>query len=167
MRKSGRHARDAGYSGEILKKQDPELYEKAESLPALFDEAMANDFNTAQVIGYIFTLQRNLQRFLDKYGRKNLKGPAAQLAQKAADALCKYCNTLGLLTLSPRIFLDLQRRLKLKKTGVTEEDLNELIALRNKARQEKNFAEAEPDQARTRGKKHPARRLPRGNEVAG
>ncbi len=26
--------RDAGYSGEILKKQDPELYEKAESLPA-------------------------------------------------------------------------------------------------------------------------------------
>ncbi len=140
-RAAGPHG--AGYSGETLEKQDPELYEKTESLPALFDEAMENDFNTAQAIGYIFTLQRNLQRFLDKYGRKNLKGPAAQLAARAADTLCKYCNTLGLLTLSPQIFFDRQRKLKLKKTGIGEQDLNELIALRNKARQEKNFAEAD------------------------
>jgi cysteinyl-tRNA synthetase len=132
-----------GYSREILEKQDSELYEKTESLSALFDEAMENDFNTAQAIGYIFTLQRNLQRFLDKYGRKNLKGPAAQLAARAADVLCRHCNTLGLLTLSPGLFLDRQRRLKLKKTGISEQDLNVLIALRNKARQEKNFAEAD------------------------
>jgi cysteinyl-tRNA synthetase len=136
-------AQIAEYSDEILKKQDAELYEKAESLRALFLEAMDNDFNTAQAVGYIFALQRNLQRFLDTFGRKNLKGPAAHLAMKAADAMSKQCNALGLLMLEPEVFLDQQRRLKLKTTGVSEKDLNDLIALRHKARQEKNFAEAD------------------------
>jgi cysteinyl-tRNA synthetase len=134
---------EAQYSGEALGKQDSELYEKTMALPALFDEAMANDFNTAQAIGHIFALQRNLQRFLDKFGRKNLKGAAAQLAKMAADALLKYCNILGLLTLAPQTFFDEQRKLKLKTTGISEKDLEELIALRHKARQEKNFAEAD------------------------
>ncbi len=133
----------AGYPGEVLKLQDPDLYEKAESLPTLFREAMDNDFNTAQAIGYIFALQRALQRFLDRFGRKNLKGPAACLAAMAAGALSKQCNTLGLLMLEPDDFLDRQRRLKLKTTGVSEQELNDLIALRDKARQEKNFAEAD------------------------
>ena len=77
-------AQSAEYSGEVLKQQDAELFEKAESLRALFLEAMDNDFNTAQAVGYIFALQRNLQRFLDTFGRKNLKGPAAHLARMAA-----------------------------------------------------------------------------------
>jgi len=136
-------AEGAGSSDESLKKEDPELYEKTESLSALFAEAMNNDFNTAQAVGYIFALQRNLQRFLDKFGRKNLKGPAAQLARKAADSLSKHCHILGLLTLEPGVFLDQQRRLKLKTTGISEEELNNLIALRHKARHEKNFGEAD------------------------
>ena len=134
---------DAEHPGEILEKQDPELYEKTSALPASFEEAMANDFNTAQAIGLVFALQRNLQRFLDKFGRKNLKGPAAQLAQMAAGTLLKHCNTLGLLMLAPWAFFDQQRKLKLKTTGIGEQELNELIVLRHKARQEKNFAEAD------------------------
>ncbi|MCE5335059.1 MAG: cysteine--tRNA ligase [Desulfobacteraceae bacterium] len=134
---------DAQFTEDVLKKQDPELYEKAVSLPAAFRESMDNDFNTAQAIGYIFALQRNLQRFLDKFGRKNLKGAAAVLARRAADTLTGQCNILGLLTLAPGDFFETQRRLKLKSTGVTEEELNEFIELRHKARQEKNFAEAD------------------------
>ncbi len=136
-------AQSTEYSGEVLKQQDAELFEKAESLRALFLEAMDNDFNTAQAVGYIFALQRNLQRFLDTFGRKNLKGPAAHLARMAAGTMSKQCNTMGLLMLEPEVFLDQQRRLKLKTTGVSEQELNDLIALRHKARQEKNFAEAD------------------------
>ena len=136
-------AQSAEYSDEILKQQDADLFEKAASLRALFLEAMDNDFNTAQAVGYIFALQRNLQRFLDTFGRKNLKGPAAHLARMAAGTMSKHCNALGLLMLEPEVFLDQQRRLKLKTTGVSEKDLNDLIALRHKARQEKNFAEAD------------------------
>jgi cysteinyl-tRNA synthetase len=134
---------DAEHPVEIVEKQDPELYEKVAALPESFEEAMANDFNTAQAMGNIFALQRNLQRFLDKFGRKNLKGPAAKLAGMAAGALLKYCNTLGLLMLAPGTFFDLQRKLKLKTTGISEQDLEALIELRHKARQEKNFAEAD------------------------
>lgn len=136
-------ATGAGGAEDVLKKQDPELYEKTASLPEAFDEAMNNDFNTAQAIGYIFALQRNLQRFLDTFGRKNLKGPAAALARTAADSLSRHCRMLGLVTLEPDRFFDEQRRLKLKSTGVSEEELNRLIALRHQARQEKNFAEAD------------------------
>jgi cysteinyl-tRNA synthetase len=45
--------------------------------------------------------------------------------------------------IEPQIFLDQQRRLKLKTTGISEEELNDLIALRHKARREKDFAEAD------------------------
>ncbi len=134
---------DTSFPDEVLREQDREVFEKLETLPSLFNEAMLNDFNTAQAIGYIFALQRNLQRFLDGFGRKKLKGPAAQLAVSSADSLYKHCRTMGLLMLEPKDFFDRQRKLKLKKTGITEQELNSLISLRNKARLEKNFAEAD------------------------
>jgi cysteinyl-tRNA synthetase len=61
----------------------------------------------------------------------------------AAGEMSNQCNTLGLLMLEPEVFLDQQRKLKLKTTGISEQELNDLIALRHKARQEKNFAEAD------------------------
>jgi cysteinyl-tRNA synthetase len=140
-----RSAKDgsSNYPDDALKKQDVELYEKLESLPALFSEAMNNDFNTAQAVGYIFALQRNLQRFLDKFGRKNLKGPSARLAALSADSLVKHCRVMGLLMLEPEVFFERQRKLKLKTTGISEEELNDLIAQRHQARADKNFAEAD------------------------
>jgi len=144
VRERAPEAADSGaFPEEALKKLDPELFEKAASLPDLFNEAMANDFNTAQAIGYIFVLQRNLQRFLDSFGRKNLKGASSALANRAAGVLLKQCNILGLMACEPEEFFDRQRRLKLKTTGVSEEELDALIELRTKARQEKNFAEAD------------------------
>lgn len=136
-------AEPAEYPEEVLKKLDAELYEKAVSLPDAFNEAMSNDFNTAQAMGYIFALQRNLQRFLDAFGRKNLKGAAALLARRSAQALLKQCNMLGLLTREPELFFDEQRRLKLKTTGINEDELYALIDLRHKARLSKDFSEAD------------------------
>ncbi len=67
------------FSEEAVKKPDPELYEKTAALPDAFNEAMANDFNTAQAIGYVFALQRNLQRFLDSFGGKTSRAPRPSL----------------------------------------------------------------------------------------
>jgi len=131
------------YPEDVQKKLDTELYDKTVSLPDACNEAMSNDFNTAQAIGYIFALQRNLQRFMDTFGRKNLKGPSAVLARRSAEALVKQCNMLGLLTREPGVFFEEQRNLKLKATGINESELNELIERRNKARLAKDFAEAD------------------------
>ena len=149
-------------SEEALKKQDPDLFEKTRSLAGSFEEAMSNDFNTAQAIGYIFALQRNLQRFLDSQGRKDLKGPAAALAREAADALLKQSNILGLLMIDPEVFLDRQRRLKLKATGLSEEELDRLIEMRHQARQDKNFAEADRIRKELEEKRIQLEDLPRG-----
>jgi len=126
-----------------LQSQDKELYDAVETLPQAFHEAMDNDFNTAQAIGYIFGLQRHLQRFLDRFGRKKLKGAAAGLAQKGTALLKQYSQVLGLLTRDPRLFLDEQRKLKLKSTGLSEQEIEQSIELRKKAREEKNFGEAD------------------------
>lgn len=132
-----------GYGEGVLKGQDAELWEAVETLPNLFHEAMDNDFNTAQAIGHLFALQRHLQRFLDRFGRKKLKGPAAALARKASSALRDHARILGLLTRDPEVFEHEQRSLKIQSTGMTEEEVERLIRLRRKARQEKNFAEGD------------------------
>ncbi len=128
---------------QALKAQDAELWEVVQRLPAEFEEAMDNDFNTAQAIGYLFGLQRHLQRFLDRFGQKRIKGPASALARGAASQLVEHSRALGLLERDPIGFMDEQRKLKLVETGLTEEEVQSFINLRDEARRAKNFAEAD------------------------
>ncbi|MHC1745443.1 MAG: cysteine--tRNA ligase [Syntrophobacteraceae bacterium] len=134
---------DTGLPDKQLQGQDAELWQEVQDLPEAFREAMENDFNTAQAIGRLFSLQRNLQRFLDRFGQKKLKGPAAALAQLAASRLRNHAGVLGLLVRTPAGFLEEQRKLKLKSKGIQEEDVIRLIEQRNAARQQKNFDEAD------------------------
>ncbi len=126
-----------------LQNQDPELFDLIAALPGAFDDAMNNDFNTALAIGHLFTLQRRLQRFLDQFGQKKLKGPGAVLAQRGAATLQENARVLGLLARDPQVFFEEQRKLKLKSTGMTEEEVQGLIELRRQARLAKNFAESD------------------------
>ncbi len=126
-----------------LMSQDRELFEKIRSLPDQFREAMDNDFNTAQALGHLFDLQRGTQRFLDKFGRKKLKGPASFLARQAADALRTHAEVLGLLTRKPETFFQELRQRKLSAKGISEETVRSLIEQRNQARKEKDFEQAD------------------------
>lgn len=134
---------DAKVQEKALQSQDAELYAEAAALPAAFDEAMNNDFNTAQAIGYLFNLQRHLQRFMDGFGQKKLKGPAAVLAQKSAAALREHSAILGLLQRDPETYLEEQKMLKVKALGLSVEEVEDLIRRRHEARQNKDFAEAD------------------------
>jgi cysteinyl-tRNA synthetase len=127
----------------VLRDQDPELHDLVGGLAGAFEEAMNNDFNTAQAIGHLFTLQRRLARFLDQFGQKKLKGGNAILAQRGAAKLQEYAQVLGLLTRAPQVFFDEQRKLKLKTTGMTEAEVEQLIELRQQARRAKDFAESD------------------------
>ncbi len=128
---------------QALAKQDPELSQRSTELAGRFKEAMDNDFNTAQALGHLFDLQRRLQRFLDRFGNKKLKGPAALLALQAARELRQHAAILGLLTREPDQFEREQRALKLDQTGFTEEQVEERIEARKQARKAKDFAEAD------------------------
>jgi cysteinyl-tRNA synthetase len=134
---------DSKIKDKTLRSQDEELFARNQQLPDIFREAMNNDFNTAQSVGYLFDLQRHLQRFLDRFGKKKLKGVAAALARQSIDIIVEFGGVLGLLDRDPQEFLKEQRSLKLKEIGMTEEDVEKCIEGRNTARANKDFQESD------------------------
>jgi cysteinyl-tRNA synthetase len=130
-------------SDQALAALDSELFEKTSGLAELFTAAMDNDFNTAQAIGYLFDLQRSLQRFLDKLGQKKLKGAGAHLACRAGHALVFHAGVLGLLAREPEQFMLELRHLRLGQTGMTEAEVEAEIQRRQNARSRKDFAQAD------------------------
>jgi cysteinyl-tRNA synthetase len=134
---------EARIADHALRNQEQELFDLAAALPEAFEEAMNNDFNTALAIGHLFTLQRRLQRFLDQFGQKKLKGASAFLAQRVAVKLQEYAGLLGFLTRDPQVFFEEQRKLKLSSTGMSEADVEGLLECRRQARLAKDFAEAD------------------------
>jgi cysteinyl-tRNA synthetase len=134
---------DAVITDQQLQRQDPELFTRLVEWPGAFQEAMDNDFNSAQAIGHLFDLQRHLRRFLDRFGARKLKGPAALLAQRASGVLREHAAVLGLLNRDPHAYLLEQRRLKLKTTELSEQEVEQFIQLRHEARKAKDFAGAD------------------------
>ncbi len=126
-----------------LKAQDPDLHQEISVFPDAFDDAMRNDFNTAQALGYVFGLQRHLQRFLDRFGQKMLKGNAAVLARKGATLLRTHAGIMGLLARDPQDFFEEQKDLKLKALGITREEVERFVEMRNEARKAKDFARSD------------------------
>jgi len=104
---------------------------------------MRNDFNTAQALGYVFGLQRHLQRFLDRFGQKMLKGNAAVLARKGVTLLRTHAGIMGLLAREPQEFFEEQKDLKLKVLGITREEVERFVEMRNEARKAKDFARSD------------------------
>ncbi len=82
-----------------------------------FNEAVDDDFNTADGIAVIFDLIREINTNVDEKTAK-------QTLQEVYDLFIELTSVLGLLG---------------KKEGILEEDIEKLIEERQKARKEKNF----------------------------
>jgi len=119
-----------------------EVLEKVSAARHGFGEAMKDDFNTARALGYLHDLARMLNRVLaDKGFRKN---PAATaLLGQGEDCLLTAGEVLGLLRVKPAKYFDHQRRRFLRSKGMEEEQVLGLIARREAARKEKNWALAD------------------------
>jgi cysteinyl-tRNA synthetase len=97
-----------------------------------FRNEMDDDFNTPRAAALIFDEVRSLNRRLDE---KNLKG----LGSRAA-ALRLMCGTLGL---TAEGYLERKQERWLKKGMMARAEIEDLIALRDRARSEKNWSEAD------------------------
>jgi cysteinyl-tRNA synthetase len=113
-----------------------------ESFQARFEEAMDDDFNTAQALGYFFDLQTYLNSLLNlSKGRPTEE--ILSLLKKGSEYFSKMGWIFGLFRDDSESYLNEQRKAGLKKLTVSEEEILKLIEERNAARKEKNWKRAD------------------------
>jgi cysteinyl-tRNA synthetase len=118
---------DYSRAGKILKDTVESFHEK-------FTEAMDDDFNTALALGYVFELIREVNRFFDGKpgGMKDM-----ELIVKAHDHLKEAGNVLNLFSRMPREwYLSL---MKIRRIGLSEQDICDKIRQRQEARHRKEW----------------------------
>ncbi len=109
-------------TSDTISETETALLKEAEGFTAKFEEAMDDDFNTADAIAAIFELV--------KFVNSNTDGEKSAVFLKALkDQIVKLSDICGLLVE--------------KKTEDLDVDIEELIAARQAARKEKNFARAD------------------------
>jgi cysteinyl-tRNA synthetase len=119
-----------------------EIRQTIESFQIRFEEAMDDDFNTAQALGYFYDLQRYLNIFLDIS-----KGhPTEEIISMLKQGLNHFSQMgwiFGLFQEDPEVYLREQKKEGLKRLNLSEEEILKLIEDRNVARKEKNWKRAD------------------------
>ena len=114
--------RIAAASVEAASESDKELLKTAESFTAKFEEAMDDDFNTADALAAVFELV--------KFANTNVtEGASREMASAVYEQLIRLCDILGLIVE--------------RKEEILDQEIEDLIAERQAARKEKNFARAD------------------------
>jgi cysteinyl-tRNA synthetase len=114
--------RKAHAASEALTQAEEELLKEANGFVTKFEEAMDDDFNTADALAAIFELV--------KFANTNVtEESSAAFADSLQKLLVQLCDILGLNVL--------------KKEEILDKEIEELIAERQEARKAKNFARAD------------------------
>jgi len=135
-------------NSESLKGLAGEVYEKVCSIKKKFLQAMEDDFNTAMALGYLHDLTRTMNRALGEKGfRKDPAAPA--LLREGRERLLESGKILGLFREAAASYFAAQRRRYLQAEGLREEEIQDLIARRERARKAKDWAQADKIRAQT------------------
>ncbi len=116
-----RHLQKTAPEGEVTE-QEAELLEESKTFAEKFDTAMDDDFNTADGISAVFELVKFINTNVSSDNTK-------AFLQKLYKSLLALCDVLG-------IIID-------KEEEILEAEIEQLIAERQAARKEKNFARAD------------------------
>ena len=116
-----RHLMESAESG-MMTESELAHYEGTEEYVKKFEEAMDDDFNTADAISAVFELVKYLNTHASSENSK-------EYLEKCLDRLKTLCDVLGLVME--------------KKEELLDTDVEALIAERQQARKDKNFARAD------------------------
>jgi len=128
------------------RKTDPTVIENCrkavDSFSVRIEEAMDDDFNTAQALGYFYDLQTQLNGLLGL--SKGLPTEEILSLLKAGlDHFSKGGWVFGLFREDPGDYLARHKKEGLKKLNLTEEEILRSISERNLARKEKSWKRAD------------------------
>ena len=114
--------RKAAAAAQEAAEEERKLMQEEEAFVTKFEEAMDDDFNTADALAAVFELV--------KFANTNVQeGKLAEFAAYTLEVMTKLCDVLG-LTLE-------------KKEEILDEEIENLIAERQNARKAKDFARAD------------------------
>jgi cysteinyl-tRNA synthetase len=120
----------------------PKDRQKIETLPQRFQQAMDNDFNTAQALATIFEAVKTLNRLRQSLPT-NPAAPDLQLLHQGAITIQELAAIMGLLTQDPVTFIKREQEKVLANLDIDEEQIQKLIEERTLARSEKHWARAD------------------------
>jgi len=127
-------------------KIDPAILENGrrtiESFPARFEEAMDDDFNTAQALGYFYDLQTQLNGLLSLSKGRPTEEMISMLKQ-GLDHFSTKGWVFGLFREDPEKYLAQRKNEGLKRLNLTEQTILQSIEERNLARKAKNWKRAD------------------------
>jgi cysteinyl-tRNA synthetase len=119
-----------------------EIRHTIESFPTRFEEAMDDDFNTAQALGYFYDLQTRLNSLLD-FSKGRPTEEIISILKKAFDHFSKMGWIFGLFREGPRAYIEEQKKEGLERLSLSEEEIQKWIEERNAARKQKNWKRAD------------------------
>jgi len=119
-----------------------EIYDRVEMVDERFAEAMDDDFNTALAIGHLFDLVRGLNRLI---GERRFDECPLSLAvlNDGVRKLRRLGGVLGLFASEPGAWLEKQKQSGLAGSSLQPEAIEQLIAERQQARKDRDFARAD------------------------
>ena len=115
---------------------------KVKELETRFQQAMDNDFNTAQAQGVFFDTVKTINRLQDKIGSTPTVEDI-QFLKKATTLLRKLAAIMGLLTEDARSFLAARRAKLIAESDIDASAIDALIAERYQCRLDKNWARSD------------------------
>ena len=115
---------------------------KIKGLAEQFQEAMDNDFNTAQALGLLFEAVKTMNRIRQALPRKPA-GSDLTLLRQGAESLRGLATILGLLGENPLCYTQRKQTDFLKEHGLDAATIEGLIEQRNAARVAKNWQQAD------------------------
>jgi len=108
------------------------------SLEQRFQQAMDNDFNSAQAIGHLFDAAKIINKIIGKFQSSQAPDDLL-LLEKSVTTLVRLAQIMGLLTEPCLEFLNNQKQSVLNVIDIDETAIDQLIAQRYEARQGKNW----------------------------
>lgn len=129
---------------QVPQEQEQQEIDQLQALEQRFQEAMDDDFNTAQGLGQLFTGVRALNALASSKQKRLKQCPALLQAVAAGVAqMRRIGQVLGLLQQDPATWLWHTRSLACQRLGLQEDEVNQKLQQRQQARQAKDFAQAD------------------------
>jgi len=138
----GKLASESNAMSSKSSEQEEEYVNKFKTLMNKFDEAMDDDFNTAQALGHVFDMVRLTNHFIVEDKTMPASGKAKVLveAQKVFD---HFGAVLGVFHSDAGHFFASDKQTELRKRGLKIEDIENLIKHRQSARESKDWTKAD------------------------